>query len=172
MVQQLIHQRRRRLLGLAAALVVVAPVATTATAGAAGHARPDCQRGAVCLYQNAKWNQDPVLRRTDRGQQLDFLVDSHDPVTPVMRGYILNPNRRDHLPPDRSRIPGRSLVNRVSSYANFSKSPYCIYDENRNGEPVFLWRMAPGSSSSFVGERLNDRADTMWPCDVKLVPGD
>jgi hypothetical protein len=172
MIQPLIRRRRSRRLGLAAALIVAAASAPAA-ADAATHYRPNCQRGAVCLYQNAKWNNDPVLKRTDRGQQLDFLVASHGPVAEVTRSFILNPNRgHPYLPPDRARIPGRSLVNRVSSYANFSKSPYCAYDLTRNGEPKLLWRMPAGSSSSFVGTKRNDRADTIAYCGtVRVVPG-
>lgn len=168
MVQQLTRIQR---LGLAAALaLVVAAAAVPASADAAPRYRPDCQPGTVCLYQNVKWNHHHGLWSSDGGQRLDFLVDRHGVIISLQRGYILNPNRGDpYLPPDRWTVPGRSLVNRVSSYANYSKkTPYCVYDLNRDGEPILLWRMNPGSSSSWVGKRLNDRADTLWPCGFRL----
>jgi hypothetical protein len=65
-----------------------------------------------------------------------------------------------------------SLTNRVSSYANFSTSTYCVYDLKRDGRTrILLWRMKPGGTSRWVGRArtrdgrsVNDRADLLAPC--------
>lgn len=140
-------QPRNWLVGLATALIAAA-VITPTSANAAARYRPPCAKGELCFFQHVKWNRDDV----GTAYRYNWLERYPN------RTFYLNIGVED------------TLVNRVSSYANFTSRTYCVYDKLHNGRLVKLWSMRPGSSSARVGativrgKTVNDRADYFARC--------
>lgn len=156
-------RRWRWLIGMSPVLVVAAlAMAVAAPAQAEPRYAPGCFIRAVCFYDNVYWNHHDAS--TDEGDDGDFIQfwDVQFEVGELDGKFMsLNP---DVSHPTVSTL-GRSLVNRVSSYANNLDRTFCVYDRLRDGTGVLLWDIRPHSSSSWVGRKkvwgksVNDRAD-------------